>query len=153
MHIGEWHSPRVSVLIVSLFATAINGITSRFHCPVLDLYVDFTVYYRSHSLPATERQLQPTNKGLSQNFWLQRLHVYISASSGDFRQLSDVGTTHPATPDQVSAISQHVIYLNCSLLGTRQNNNAWALSLSHLFSAQLWIPHLCLYIQESFICY
>jgi hypothetical protein len=52
--------PQGSVLSVTLFAIAINGITSRVHRPVqCSLYVDdFAIYHRSQSLPAIERQLQ-----------------------------------------------------------------------------------------------
>jgi hypothetical protein len=59
--------PQGSVLSATLCAVAINGITSKVHCPIMcSLYVeDFAVYYRSKSLPAIEWQLQLTINHLS----------------------------------------------------------------------------------------
>jgi hypothetical protein len=47
-----------------------------------------------------------------------------------FRQTPDMGTTHSATSDEVSAINEYFTYFNLRRLGSKQNNNVKAPSLS-----------------------
>jgi hypothetical protein len=61
-----------------------------------------------------------------------------------FRQTPDMGTTHSATSEKASVITEYFMYFNWHHLGSKQNDSA--LSLSRSLVDQLWIIYLRLCI-------
>ena len=93
--IQENSVPQGSILSVTLFAVAINGITSIVRSGIpMSLYVDdFAIYYRSYNLEHIERQLQLTITSLAD--WALQTGFQFSATKTKCIHFHRLRGVHP----------------------------------------------------------